>query len=142
MDFVKIARAIGILNRTFQSYLSKALSERDLTYSDSIFLVNIGNKPGVSQEDLSHLLAIDKAAIARSVKNLEKKGYIKTERSIQDKRAKELYLTDSGKDFMQFMDKLHERWAAHVLQDINETDIESFATWIDMMGSRAKSFEE
>lgn len=142
MQLVKIARAIGILNRTFQAYITKALTETDLSYSESIFLVNIGDRPGISQEELSTLLAIDKAAVARSVKSLGKKDYIRTERSKQDKRAKELYLTDSGEEFIQFMDNLHRQWAEQIMSDMNEDDLEIFALWMDSMSNRAKTFEE
>jgi len=140
MDLVKVARAIGVLNRTFQSYISKALSDKDLSYSDSIFLVNIGNRSGISQEELSDLLAIDKSAIARSVKTLEEKGYIQSERSGLDKRAKELYLTDLGKGFAQFMDGLQRAWADNVMKDMSQKDLAIFADWIDLMSSRAKDY--
>lgn len=140
MELVSIARAIGILNRTFQSYLSKALADKDVSYSDSIFLINIGNKSGISQEELSDLLAIDKAAIARSVKSLEEKGYLVTERSGQDKRAKELYLTEAGKTFVQFMDGLHQRWAEHVMNHMSEQELEVIAGWLEQMSSQAKDY--
>lgn len=73
MDYKKIIQAFGILNRTFLSYSTKSLSGEDLSYSDSIFLFNIGVKEGIIQKELSNVLAIDKAAIARSVKNMQKK---------------------------------------------------------------------
>ena len=115
MEYMKIIKAFGVLNRTFLSYISKSLSSKDLSYSDSIFLVNIGDKEGASQEEIANSLAIDKAAIARSVKNMEGKGYIRTVRSTVDKRAKELYLSDSGKELYQYMLCLNREWINHVM---------------------------
>lgn len=102
MEDAKIIRAFGILYRTFLSYATKSLLKDDLSYSDSIFLVNIGGREGITQEEISNTLAIDKAAVARSVKNMQSKGYVKAVQSNSDRRAKELYLTDDGKELFQF----------------------------------------
>lgn len=135
-------RGFGILNRTFLSYISKSLSTKDLSYSESIFLVNIGDKEGTNQEELAEFLAIDKAAVARSVKNMEKKGYLRTERSSIDKRAKELYLSDSGKELYQFMQHLNSQWIDHVMGDLESDDIKAFIQTIDHISNRAKTFNK
>ena len=141
MEYVKIIRGFGVLNRTFLSYISKSLSGKGLSYSDSIFLVNIGDKEGASQEEIANALAIDKAAVARSVKNMEKKGYIRTTRSEADKRAKELYLSDSGKELYQYMQRVNSQWMNHVMGDLAAGDIETLMQTIDHMSSRAKRYQ-
>ncbi|WP_059053135.1 MarR family winged helix-turn-helix transcriptional regulator [Paenibacillus senegalimassiliensis] len=141
MEYDKIIRSFGILNRTFVSYVSEALSSSDISFSDSIFLINIGNDEGTSQEQLAHLLAIDKAAIARSVKTMENKGYVKTERSKVDKRTKALYLSESGRELYQYLQGLNREWILDVLQDIDEEEAQRFIDTIDRISDRAKSFE-
>jgi len=138
MEYAKMIRAFGILNRTFLSYISKNLAAQDLSYSDSIFLVNIGGKEGVSQEELANSLAIDKAAVARSVKVMEKKGYLRTERSKVDKRAKELYLSDAGKDLYQYVQGLNQQWVDQVLADLQPDDMKVFSQTIDRISERAR----
>lgn len=140
MEYVKIIRSFGILNRTFLSYISKSLSSKDLSYSDSIFLVNIGDKEGTNQEELANSLAIDKAAIARSVKNMEKKGYLRTERSNVDKRSKELYLSESGKELYQYIQHLNHQWINHVMGDLDPDEIKAFIQTIDHISKRARNF--
>lgn len=142
MECVKIIRAFGILNRTFISYVSASLSGKDLSYSDSIFLVNIGDREGTSQEELAHALVIDKAAVAHSVKTMEKKGYITTARSKVDKRSKELYLTDSGKHLYQYMQHLNQQWLNDVLGDIDQPDMKVFIQTIDHISNRARTMNK
>lgn len=139
MEDVKVIKGFGILYRTYLNYISKSLSSKDLSFSDSVFLVNIGDKEGISQEEISDSLAIDKAAIARSVKSMEKKGYIRTERSTADKRAKELYLTDSGINLYQYMQGLHQEWISHVMGDLEPEEINAFIQTIDHISTRAKT---
>lgn len=140
MEYIKIIRAFGILNRTFLSYITKSLSEQELSYSDSIFLVNIGEKEGTTQEEIADSLAIDKAAVARSVKHMEMKGYVRTEKSSIDKRAKELYLTDAGKERYLFMQKINRQWMDYVLEDLNPEEVKVFSQAIDKISMRAKDF--
>ncbi|MNC36470.1 Multidrug resistance operon repressor [compost metagenome] len=138
MDDVKLIRAFGILNRTFLAFVSKALSAKDLSYSDSIFLVNIGDKEGTTQEQIANSLVIDKAAIARSVKVMEQKGYVRIERSKVDKRAKELYLTDAGQELYRYMQHINQQWIHHVMGELDPHHAELFIQTIDHISSRAK----
>ncbi len=140
MENDNIIKSFGILNRTFQTYISKAISDEALTYSDSIFLVNIGNREGTNQEEIADLLVIDTAAVARSVKNMEQKGYIKTKRSENDKRVKELYLTDRGKKLCQFLRQLNTQWIDYVLRDLDSVEITKFIFTIEHTSQRAKIF--
>jgi DNA-binding MarR family transcriptional regulator len=140
MENEKVIRGFGILYRTFLSYISKSLSSKDLSFSDSVFLVNIGDKEGISQEEIANSLAIDKAAIARSVKNMENKGYLRTERSTVDKRAKELFLTDSGDELYQFMQCLHQEWIDYVMGDLDPDEIKAFIEIIDHISKQALTY--
>jgi DNA-binding MarR family transcriptional regulator len=140
MEYVKIIRAFGVLNRTFLSYTTKSLIKQDISYSDSIFLVNIGQKEGTTQEEIANSLAIDKAAIARSVKSMNKKGYVKVVQSTIDKRAKELYLTSTGKELYQFLQKINSQWMDSVLEGLSAEQVEAFGQTIDKICMRAKDF--
>ena len=139
MENIAIIKNFGILYRTFLNYMSKSISAEDLSFSDSVFLINIGESEGISQEEISTSLSIDKAAIARSVKSMEKMGYIITKQSNSDKRAKELYLTETGKNLFQCMLTLHEEWLKQVLGDMNSNEISNFANTINKISTKAKS---
>lgn len=142
MEDVKIIRGFGILYRTFLTYISKSLSSKNLSFSDSVLLVNIGDKEGISQEKVADSLSIDKAAISRSINQMEIKGYIRTERSTVDKRAKELYLSDSGKKLYQYIQCLNQKWNKHVMGDLDPNDIKAFIQTIDHISNRAKTFNK
>lgn len=139
MENQTIIKNFGILYRTFLNYISKSIASKDLSFSDSVFLVNIGENEGINQEEISTDLAIDKAAIARSVKNMEQKGYIRTKKSASDKRTKELYLSETGKELFQHMLNLHEEWLEQVFGNLDFNEIEHFAKTINDISERAKS---
>jgi len=141
MENTTIIKNFGILYRTFLSYISKSIESKDLSFSDSVFLVNIGEKEGISQEEIADALAIDKAAIARSVKGMEQRGYVRAIKSASDKRAKELYLTETGHDLYRQMLNLNEEWLKQVLGNMNSDEIENFAKIISSISEKAKNIK-
>jgi Transcriptional regulators len=142
MKDITIIRNFGILYRTFLNYLSKSIASKDLSFSDSIFLINIGENEGISQEEIADSLAIDKAAIARSIKSMEKKGYIKVKKSENDKRMKELYLSETGNELFRYMLDLHEEWLKQVLGDLDSNEIKNFAQIISHISEKAKNIKK
>jgi DNA-binding MarR family transcriptional regulator len=140
MDEIKLIRGFGILNRTYLNYLSKALQNKNISYSDSIFLVNIGENQGLNQENLSKLLAIDKAAVARSVKNMVKNNYIKIENSVNDNRVKKLYLTDNGKSIYKYILSLNTKWIKYVMKDLGNDEIKTLTYMINTISNKSKEY--
>lgn len=139
MEDITIVRNFGILYRTYLSYISKSIATKDISFSDSVFLVNIGENEGISQEEIANALVIDKAAIARSVKSMEQKGYLISKKSASDKRAKELYLSETGKALFQYLLNLNEVWLKNVLGDLEPDEARSFAKIINSLSAKAKS---
>jgi DNA-binding MarR family transcriptional regulator len=142
MENNTILKNFGILYRTFLNYISKAIVSKDLSFSDSVFLINIGENEGVSQEEIADSLAIDKAAVARSVKTMERKGYITTKRSFRDKRAKELYLSETGRELFQYAMNLNGEWLKQILANLDPDKISSFAKIIGEISGRAKKIRQ
>lgn len=138
MDEMNIIKNIGILYRTFVSAVSKDLIETGLSFSESVFLINIGQAQGICQETLSTQLAIDKAAVARGVKDLAEKNYLEIKKSATDKRNKHLFLTAQGQKLCRQVSDLHLDWTSDVLSVLTKKQIGDFAQIIELTGDQAK----
>lgn len=64
------------------------------------------------------------------------------EHSKVDRRAKELYLSDSGKGLYQFMLDLNDQWVNYVLEDLEPDNMKEFIQTIDRISERAKYFDK
>lgn len=62
---------------------------------DLLFLLLTGSS-GLRQEELAEQLDVDKAAISRTVKSLEAKGYVLRIKDAEDKRAFSISLTEKA----------------------------------------------
>lgn len=92
-----IGRMITLLARKSQSYISCALSKYNLTAAEQPFFMALQRYEGVTQEDLTALVCVDKAATARAVKSLEKKGFLIRRQDPSDKRQNLVYPTDQAR---------------------------------------------
>ena len=98
MDYRNASRWFGILNRRSQAYIVKACEPLDITFSEYVLILNLYDHEGVSQEDMAGLMFVDKAVVARTIKSLEAKGYVRRVQGEQDKRIKRLYTTEKGNE--------------------------------------------
>ncbi len=140
MNQIENFRAIGVLNRVYTTYMSNAIEGKDISYSDSIFLLNIGANEGIRQERLSELLVVDKAAVARSVKSMEHKKYVRTLRNRNDARVKEIYLTESGMDLFTFLSMLNDTWLKEIMKPLSSEEIEKLNQLLSLLENEARSF--
>ncbi|MCJ7993782.1 MarR family transcriptional regulator [Rhizobium cremeum] len=69
----------------------------DLTPVQFAALDAINQQPGVDQASLAHSIAKDRATVGAVVDRMEQKGLLTRVVSDQDKRARELTLTDKGR---------------------------------------------
>ena len=92
-----IGRMITLLARKSQSYISYALSKYNLTAAEQPFFMALQQYEGITQEELTALVCVDKAATARAVQSLEKKGFLIRRQDPNDKRQNLVYPTDQAR---------------------------------------------
>jgi len=128
-----IGRLISILHRQSQIYFNHCLKEYDVTSAEYSFLMALYRKDGVTQDELSSYLYIDKSATARAIKSLEDKGYIMRSKDHLDKRFNRVFLTEKAK---ACKDEIREKvwsWSNFLREGINEQDIDTVVSVLETM---------
>lgn len=92
-----------------------------------MFLLQLYKQDGISQEELSEKLSIDKGTTARSIKKLEEEGFLIRVKDENDKRAYKIYLTDKSKENR---DNVLKDWESVIAQNITE---EERSTLVDIL---------
>lgn len=84
--------------RAWQRAAGIALAQLGVSLSIAAVLLVIARLgDGIRQKDVAEESALDPAAIARSVTQLERDGLLKRRRDLSDGRAKTLHLTERGR---------------------------------------------
>ncbi len=132
-----IARWISILHRQFQIYLNRELKDCDINSSEYIFLVNLYERDGISQEQLSANLFINKAATTRAISRLEKLGYLHRTRDPLDSRAYLVTLTVKGLEMRDFIKTKLSYWTQIISTDLTIEEADDFKQKIKQMSMNA-----
>lgn len=109
--------------RSWQQAAGAAFSQVGLSLSAAaplLVIARLGN--GIRQRDIAKEVAIDPAAIARSVVQLEKDGMLLRRSDENDARAKTLHLTAAGRKTVSKLEAALDALRNDVLKDISEDD--------------------
>ncbi|KAJ50162.1 DNA-binding MarR family transcriptional regulator [Clostridium tetanomorphum] len=128
-----MGRFISILYRQSQVYFNYILKEFDITSAEYSLLLYLYKKDGITQEDLSTYLYIDKSAITRAIKSLEQKGYVKRQKDDMDKRFNRVYLLDKAKLFKNEIRKRVWSWNELLTEGLDEETVDMVLLVLEKM---------
>ena len=80
--------------RRYKPFLEKL----DLTYTQYITMMALWETPSLNVKELGKKLYLDSGTLTPLLKSLEKKGYVRRERSENDERVVMITLTEEGKN--------------------------------------------
>ncbi|SHK56499.1 DNA-binding transcriptional regulator, MarR family [Anaerocolumna jejuensis DSM 15929] len=132
-------RYFGILNRQLQTYINLAFKTIDLDYWECILIVNLYDNEGINQEKLSSLLLIDKSIVTKTINSLVNKGLIIRKVCEDDKRAKNLYLSDKGMGYKEQIFYLLEKWIDYISDGIDKETQEFVLSKLRVMAEKARN---
>lgn len=139
MDYRNASRWFGILNRRSQAYIVKACEPLDITFSEYVLILNLYDHEGVSQEDMAGLMFVDKAVVARTIKSLEAKGYVRRIQGEVDKRIKRIYTTEKGNEQEEFLRNVVCRWIDFLSAGLDPKTVEIVLQGFHHLSQRAYS---
>lgn len=101
--------------------------------------MNLYEKEGINQEELSSILLIDKALTARSVKSLEKKGFVIRKTIPEDRRFKKIFLTDKAKSQKKIFYSILQKWENFTIEGLDPAIKNQIFTGIKTMAEKSAS---
>lgn len=134
-----IARWISILYRYGQGYMGKNIESYNIGSGQYIFLIALYKKEGISQEQISEHLKVDKATTARAIKRLEKEGYIRRAIDENDKRAYKIYLTQKALNIKSELYGVIRKWENMLSSGLSESEKEIFLKMLKTMAENASN---
>lgn len=109
--------------RAWQRAAGVALGRLGISLSAAALILVIARLgDGIRQRDVAQESAVDPAAIARSVTQLERDGLLKRQTDVTDARAKTLHLTAQGRAMAEKLERALDRLRRDVLRQISDRD--------------------
>jgi len=135
-----MAKWVSILYRYSMIYANSFLKEYGMSGGQLPFFMNIINNPGITQEELSSLLKIDKSTTARAVKSLCLSGYVVRKSDDSDKRVHRLYPTQKARRVEKIILEKAKMWDTVLLRGLKESDRKSARKLLRLMVENALKY--
>lgn len=135
-----IMKYISRIHRCFRLWQSDQMDE--LSGIEQNYLFHICRSPGISQEQLSEHIMVNKSNVARKLSALENAGWIKRTVSETDKRIYQIYPTEKALDMLPEIKTLMKSWNELILEDLSEEEKETLFKILPKIAQKAKSLAE
>lgn len=97
---------------------------RDITNNDMHIIEAIGMEEPRNMSMIAHRLSVTVSTLTTNMNGLEKKGYIRRERSSEDKRVVYVVLTEKGKRAFYHHRDFHRKMIRAIVRDLSEEEME------------------
>ncbi|HIL87640.1 MAG TPA: MarR family transcriptional regulator [Deltaproteobacteria bacterium] len=129
IEFGELSQLIGYQLRRaqsaiFQDFFEK-IAEEGLTPGRHGLLMLIGQNAGLSQTDLASATGIDRTSMVAILDKLEAKGWVKRQRSREDRRRHQIDLTPQGKTLLKQLWPKILQHEAEVCQRLTSQEIQT-----------------
>lgn len=139
---VNLTKMITILSRKNLAYIGHALESFGLTAAEQPFFMGINRNPGMTQEELTGLVCVDKAATARAIKSLEEKGLLTRVQDERDRRQNHIYPTEKARELYPLVHRELLSFNERLSLCISDKDLKTAALVLDQMGRNLSELME
>ena len=101
-----------------------------LTDSEHRIVHNIRHNPGITQKELADLLSVRPQSLSGVLLKLEEDNVIRRERNTKDRRAINLYLTDS---MAKHIDSFHAEFRNSIPEHYKALSVEELQTLLNLL---------
>ena len=130
------------VSRVAAQYRTEQLAPLGLKACHASYLATICRFPGITQDQLSKRIFINKSNVARQLVVLEEDGFVERKPSPEDKRATLVYPTQKALDILPEIGRIFREWEALVAQDLTEEERALAVKMLAKMEARAGEWME
>lgn len=136
-----LIKIINKLYRYTQFYTDNVLQKFQLSSGTYPYLLILYENEGISQNQISKELNVDKAMSARTIRRLIELNYIKKEEDAEDCRAYRLYLTDKSRAIIPQIINEIDNWIYLISKDSNLGEQELAVEFLSKALNNAKNYK-
>ena len=122
MDF----QTLDLLYRCSRIFSHGKIRSHGLSDTEYMLCSYVYSNPGRTQDDAAQALKIDKTTAAKALMSLEEKGCILRTQDSIDRRKKRLSVTSVGKEKIDGLMDLHDRWMTEIVSCLSPEEQRQF----------------
>lgn len=121
-----IFKNFSVVFRRVQMFLDKELKDTNIRSGQVPILRILAENDGISQDQIRHILHVDRSSIAKTIRPLLAEGYLRREVNPEDKRAYKIFLTDKGRAVAPIIEGKIAQWEKIVFEGVDKENLDAF----------------
>ena len=134
---ITLGRFIALLYRMFTVYLNQELPPLKIGSGQYIFLAELFDEEGQSQDELTQRAYVNKANTARALAKLEEIGYVRRASDEKDQRMKRAFLQPAAQEVEDRFWQILLRWSDILSQDLSRERQDQLVADLEKMTDNA-----
>lgn len=127
------------IRKCYANILNKRLKDIKLSPNEINILILLSNNSTITtSSQLNVLLGVSKGLISRSIDSLMKKGWIRCENDVSDRRVLHIYLTSESSEVIKVLKSEIQKINHDVLADISEEEMKAMEMTMSKIIQRFK----
>lgn len=132
-------RQMTKIAREVTRFTAKVMRDRGIGPAEFDVVHIIRKQPGITQHEIVEALGVDKGALTRMIRQLEKKGYVIRESDPNDGRRFLLYATERAEELKHSKAHLEAMYYDYLVEELDEEEKKQFALLLDKLYWRSKT---
>ena len=130
---------ICMISRLSTLFVGREMGRLGFGPGQFFFLAELFGEEGLSQNELSRRVGVDKSSTSRALAKLEKFGLIRRQSDPQNHRVKKVYLEPKALKVKNEFNKIQNRWNAELLSSFPEMEKRMLFSGIKKIAANAEA---
>ncbi len=133
-------RCVSRTARCAGLYRGEKLEKLGLNGCQHTYILTICRNPGVSQEQLSRMILINKSNVTRQLNSLEQNGFVTRTPDESDRRILRVYPTQKALDAFPVVRQVLRDWQEYVMDGFTPEEREELTRLMERVSDRAAAY--
>ncbi len=134
-----IGKWIARIFRHGQCFLNRRLEQLGIGGGQYFYLMALYRNDGVSKEELTKTVMVDKATTTKAVRKLESLGLVTCKKDSQDRRIQRVFLTHRGKNLKEEIFAVLREWNDILSQGFSKEERKVLVTFFQKMSQNLET---
>lgn len=136
-SFEMLAPWICLISRLSTLYIGREMGRLGFGSGSFFFLSELYREEGLSQDELSRRVGVDKSNTARALARLERDGLVRREADSLNHRVKRVYLEPAARRLKAELRTIQAEWHRILLQGVPDDEAERVLLYLKRMTGNA-----
>jgi DNA-binding MarR family transcriptional regulator len=131
-----LIRRIGLLYRYMMRAIDIEMAALDIGAGRFSYLFMLYIREGLTQQEMACRLQADKAAVARTLAQMERQGFVARRPDASDRRITRVYLTDRSRALRGALEEAVQKVLTHLRGDLAAAEVQQLEAQLGAMLGR------